>query len=125
MKPLYIKEIAGKGRCVFCTEDIYPGELIEICPVIILLAKDRALIDKTGLYDYYFIWGDDQTQTAIALGYGSLYNHSYQANAQYESYYAEGEIHILGYRYIPANTEITINYNMEPDETNPVWFDVQ
>ena len=37
-------------------------------------AAERPLLDETNLYNYYFTWQDQAA--AIALGYGSLYNHS-------------------------------------------------
>ena len=83
---LYISNVLGKGRGVFTDEDIEPGALIEIAPLIVLPPQDRAHIDKTEIFNYYFLWGDDHQLTAIALGYGSLYNHSASANTIYESY---------------------------------------
>lgn len=120
---LYIKETDGKGRGVFCTEDIPADTLIEICPVIVCPPQDRKLIDESYLYNYYFLWEDDHESTAIALGYGSLYNHSYQPNARYETYYEEQIIRFISIKEIPANTEITVNYNYESDDQTPVWFD--
>ncbi|MBX7224769.1 MAG: SET domain-containing protein [Chitinophagales bacterium] len=122
---LYIQHIEGKGRGVFCSEDIDVGTLIEICPVIVLPEKDRILIDQSDLYNYYFLWGDEHKETAIALGFGSVYNHSYQPNARYETYYEEQVIHFIAHKFIPADTEITINYNHDPDDKDELWFNVQ
>ncbi|MBK7957638.1 MAG: SET domain-containing protein-lysine N-methyltransferase [Bacteroidetes bacterium] len=118
-----VRLIEGKGRGVFTTKRIKKGEYIEICPMIVLPPKDRKLIDKTFIFNYYFLWNDNLKSSAIALGYGSLYNHSYSANAIYESYYEEQEIHIKAHRNIEAGEEITINYNCEPDSKELVWFD--
>lgn len=120
---LYIKDTDKKGRGVFCTENIPADTLIEICPVIVCPPKDRKLIDESYLYNYYFLWEDDHESTAIALGYGSLYNHSYQPNARYETYYEEQIIRFISIKEIPAHTEITVNYNYESDDQTPVWFD--
>ncbi len=120
---LYIKNTENKGRGVFCTEDIPADTLIEICPVIVCPPQDRKLIDESYLYNYYFLWEDDHKSTAIALGYGSLYNHSYQPNARYETYYEEQIIRFISIKEIPAHTEITVNYNYESDDQTPVWFD--
>ena len=35
------------------------------------------------LDDYYFDWGEEGDYFAICLGYGSLYNHEYEPNAEY------------------------------------------
>jgi SET domain-containing protein len=70
-----------------------------------------------------FLWGDTHKQSAIALGYGSLYNHSRAANADYESYYEEEEIHIIAYKDIQPGEEVTINYNNDPNSQTPMWFE--
>jgi SET domain-containing protein len=119
---LYIKE-TSRGRGVFCTEDLHPGDEIEICPVLVCPEKDREFIDQTHLYNYYFLWGEDHKQTAIALGFGSMYNHSYQPNAVYETYYEDQEMKFICHEFIPANTEITVNYNHDPKDDSQLWFD--
>lgn len=54
-----------------------------------------------------------------------MYNHSYNPNAIYETFYEKKIFRVIARRFIPANTEITINYNFYPDEQTPVWFDVK
>ncbi len=120
---LYIKNTA-KGRGIFCDTPIAQGDEIEICPVIVCPSQDRELLDRTELYNYYFLWGEDHSLTAIALGYGSLYNHSYRPNAQYECYYEEQYIRVIALHNILANTEITINYNYYADSQDKLWFEV-
>lgn len=120
---LFIKKIDGKGRGVFTDIDIMPGTLIEICPVIVLPSKDRIHIDETELFNYYFLWDDDHSQSALALGNGSLYNHSTRANTIYESYYEDAEIHFVCHRPIKAYEEVTINYNLDPDCEDKMWFE--
>ena len=119
---LYLKDIPGKGRGVFCSENIKKGTLIEECPVIVCPPEDRTHIDKTFLYNYYFLWEDDHLSTAIALGFGSMYNHSYSPNAYYETFYEDQVIQFLALEDIPANTEITVNYNHDPKDQTPLWF---
>jgi uncharacterized protein len=125
MMELYIREVPGRGRGVFCTTDLAAGDEIELCPVIICPPGDREHIDKTNLYNYYFLWGDDQQQIAIALGYGSIYNHAYEPNARYETYFEDGIIRFVAIRDIPANTEITVNYNHDSESRDKVWFEVE
>ena len=120
---LYIKESPGKGRGIFTSELIEAGTLVEMAPVIVLPVKDSSLIDQTFLYNYYFLWGDEQKNFAICLGYGSLYNHSYTPNCIYETYYEDEVIHFIAIRDIASDEELTINYNHDPDSTKPVWFD--
>lgn len=121
---LYLMNVEGKGRGVFCTEDLNEGDVIEICPVIVCPPKDTKKLDKTTLYHYYFMWGDDGKSAGIVLGYGAMYNHSYTPNALYEAHYEDEIFKVIARRHIPAHTEITINYNFYPDDQSKVWFDV-
>ncbi|HFA51273.1 MAG TPA: SET domain-containing protein-lysine N-methyltransferase [Bacteroidetes bacterium] len=111
------------GRGVFTGEDIEEGALIEICPVIVLPEKELPIIHGTFLHDYYFLWGDEQKQCAIALGYGSLYNHSYQPNAKYLLDYEHRTIDFYCLKKIEAGEEILVNYNGEAHLQGKVWFD--
>lgn len=77
MLSISVKDSPGKGRGVFAQRNFKKGEVIETCPVIVLPAKEIDSLELTQLYNYYFAWGPDSKDGAIALGYGSLYNHSY------------------------------------------------
>ena len=83
MKNIIVKKSKINGNGVFASNPIKNGETIEVCPLILLPRKERKLIEKTSIYDYYFGWGKDKKQPAIALGYGSLYNHSFNTNTLY------------------------------------------
>ena len=120
---IYIGNTARKGRGVFTSEAIEADNLIEICPVVVCSEEDLPLIHKTRLHDYYFLWGDDETKCALALGYGSLYNHEYTPNARYEVDFEEETICFYSLRVIKAGEEITVNYNGDWEDNNPVWFD--
>lgn len=120
---LFIAESELGGRGVFTAEPLEAGSLIEICPVIVLPEEDLPTIHGTGLHDYYFLWEEDQKKCAIALGYGSLYNHSYQPNARYDADYEGQTLEFFTLEDIEAGSEITVNYNGEPDVKTPVWFD--
>ena len=119
---LHIKDSPGKGRGVFTTEAIEARTLIEIAPVIVLPEKDCELIDKSFLYNYYFLWGNKLKNYAICLGYGSVYNHSYTPNCIYETYYEDEVMYFITLRDIAAGEEITVNYNHDPDDKKPLWF---
>ena len=122
---LYIRHQEDKGRAVYCDTDLQAGDEIEICPVIVCPPEDRQYIDKTHLYNYYFLWGEDQDSLAIALGFGSVYNHSYTPNAVYETYFEEEYIRFIALLDIPADTEITINYNHDAGNRDQLWFEVK
>ena len=111
------------GRGVYATGPYQVGEIIETCPVIILSVGDTKKINSTLLYDYYYSWGANNSQAAIALGYGSLYNHSYKPNAQYIKNLANDVIEFVSIKPISKGDEILINYNGEPSNQAPLWFD--
>lgn len=119
---LYISESEISGRGVFSTEDIVAGSVIEICPIVLLPPDQLKAIESTELYDYYFQWGEDEKSCAIALGYGSLYNHSFSPNARYYTDFEADTLDIIALVDIPAGDELTFNYNGEPDDLSPVWF---
>ena len=126
MADLILKQSAGRGRGVFAARSFQAGEVIEVCPVIALSSDDVAQLDKTRLYDYYFGWGADNKGGAIALGFGSLYNHSYAPNAAYRKSQADGTISIVALSSIAPNDEILFKYNYgDTENCGPLWFEVQ
>ena len=117
-----IKRIKGKGRGVFARRNIAKGELIESVPLLLMTADEYAEGPANSpLKDYCFNWGENQV--ALALGYGSLYNHSYKPNARYEDSGRDTKA-FIAIRPINAGEEITINYNGDPKSRARVWFDV-
>lgn len=124
MQPnIYLAETETKGRGVFAARPIPVGDTIEICPVIVLPEDETALINQTHLYNYYFGWSEDLTVVGIALGLGSIYNHSYQPNAQYLKHFSRAELEFVALRDIAQGEEITVNYNHEPTNLKKVWFE--
>ncbi len=86
-------------------------------------AEDRKRLDRTLLHDYIFIWGEKKDQCCMALGLVPLYNHSYQANCEYEMYFTSELIAVKAVRDIKAGEELFINYNGDWNNKAPVWFD--
>jgi SET domain-containing protein len=117
-----VKRVKGKGRGVFALRSIRDGELIERVPVVVLKTNDvKDSEGWTGLAAYCFHW--TKGTLALALGYGSLYNHSYRPNARYDD--LEGQIkEFIAIRNIEPGEEITVNYNGEPEDDSPVGFKV-
>jgi SET domain-containing protein len=110
------------GRGVFTKLAISKGTTIEIAPVIVMSGEDRLHLDKTLLHDYIFEWGDDSSQCAMALGLIPMYNHSYEANCEYEMYFSKQVITVKTMREIEAGEELFINYNGDWNNRTPVWF---
>lgn len=122
---LYLDQVPGKGRGVFCADDLAADLVIETAPVIVMEAKDRVHLDQTRLHDYIFTWGAKQDQCAMALGWIPLFNHSYTANCEYFMDYEDEVMYIKTVRAVPAGEELTINYNGDWNDPKPIWFDAK
>lgn len=120
---LYIASSEIDDRGVFSTEPIPKGSIIEISPVIVIPKNEMELIKETVLYNYYFDWKIEENSGALALGYGSLFNHAYQPNAEYQPDYESASLRFFALKDIEAGEEITINYNGDPEDQEKVWFD--
>ena len=120
---LFIGETEEKGRAVFTNEIIPAGTIIESSPVIVMSADERKLLDQTLLHDYIFEWGPNHDECALALGWISIYNHSYGSNAEYFMDFEEDTIQIKTVREIQPGEELTINYNGDWDDKKQVWFE--
>lgn len=108
---LYVASSSVHDRGVFAARDFAAGSVVEVCPVIIVPAAQRPALDTTLILDHYYVWGDD---AAVALGFGSLYNHSYQPNTHYLRDFPRRLIVVAALRDIAGGEEITINYNGDP-----------
>lgn len=122
---LFIAQTDKKGRGVFTSADITKNSIVEIAPVLVMGADERKLLDQTLLHDYIFEWGDDKQQCCVALGWVSVYNHSYKSNCEYDMDYDEKTITIKTIRKIKAGEELTINYNGTWNNENKVWFEAE
>ncbi len=119
---LYFMDSSLSGRGVFTSEPIPGGSLIEICPVIVIPEREVDVIHHTELHDYYFVWGEENEQAAIALGYGSLYNHSFKPCAEFILDLDNRTIEVIALRDINPGEEITLNYHGDPDCRDELWF---
>jgi len=120
---LYLIHDQRRGRGVACIHPIPQGSIIESCPVIMLSAADTQVIHDTKLHDFYFLWDIDLKTSAIALGYGSLYNHSKTPNADYQLNDETQEIQFFAISDIKAGDQILINYQTLETEEYGLWFD--
>lgn len=114
-----VKRVKGKGRGVFARQPIRAGAVIERVPVLVIPYGEDEW--DSGLAPYYFAWG--RGTVALALGYGSLYNHSYRPNARYDDIGQLTKV-FTALRDIPPGEEITVNYNGDPSDRAAVAFEV-
>lgn len=118
---LYVAPSLTHGTGVFAARAIAVDGLVECCPVIVCPCPQEELLEQTALRGYYFTW--EEEGVALALGFGSLYNHSWQPNAAYEHDYEAAVVRYYAVRAIAKDDEITINYTGDPDGRGDLWFD--
>ena len=107
-----------KGRGVYATCDYELGETIEVAHVIVAdLRPDLPHPFDTWTYAF-------GSKVAIALGNGSLYNHSYNPNADWVVNRRDKTIRYYAVRRILHGAEITINYQ-GLGSLEPVHFKVK
>lgn len=117
-----VRRIKGKGRGVFARRPIREGEVIEKVPILVVPAEElKRGAEWTSLGNYCFLW--NRRTVALALGYGSLYNHSYRPNARYDDLGERTKV-FTALRDIEPGEEITVNYNGDPDDPAEVGFPV-
>ncbi|MEO5967761.1 MAG: SET domain-containing protein-lysine N-methyltransferase [Ferruginibacter sp.] len=119
---LFIKNSPNKGKGVFTNKKIMPESVIEISPVIVMEGEDRIHLDKTLMHDYIFEWGENNEKCCVALGYLSIYNHSYKSNCEYFMDFEEKTMMIKTVREILEGEELTLNYNGDWNDPKKIWF---
>lgn len=118
---LYVAASNVHGRGVFPARPFEVGEEIECAPVLVVPEDQKSHLDWTNLWGYYFEWAHDGV--AVALGFGSLYNHSWTPNARYDQDFDEGVVRFTALRRIEKGEEVTVNYTGEPDGRGDLWFE--
>lgn len=113
-----VRNSPKKGRGVFARQAIKSGTIIEKVPVLIVTWDEIA---DSELADYAFVYS--ATKSAIALGYGSIYNHSFDPNARYDDVGRKQKV-FSAIKDIEKGEEIMVNYNGDPDNSEEVDFEV-
>ena len=108
-------------RGLVAARDLTEGELIEACPLVLIPVTQEEALEQTALSVYYFLWTDEHY--CLALGYGSLYNHSYHANVRFIHDYDKRQIVFRAARNISKSEELTVNYNGDPNDPTPIHPD--
>lgn len=115
-KKIKIVKTPGKGRGVVATEDIKKGEIIETCPVVFISDKEAELIgQQKEVLEYYYLLQSAINKHSIMLGYGSLYNHSKNPNADidYDTKDCQDYIVFEAIKDIKKGEEIVYDYEFE------------
>nr|VWO97673.1 Carrier domain-containing protein [Ganoderma boninense] len=113
---LRIEYAEGKGRGVYACREIPAQTLIEISPVLLFSAAEYEAHGRHTVLDHYtFVWRDGRM--ALALGLGSLFNHSQKPNVSYTVDPATDSIRYTTSRRILPDEELCIFYG------HKLWFD--
>ena len=102
-----------RGRGVFALKPYSSGDVVEVCPVLVFAKASLELpepFDKR-VFDWAVLAGAPPASSALALGYGSMYNHANPANMRYEADAPSRLMRFIAVRDIDADQELTINYN--------------
>ncbi len=105
-------------RGIIADTVIKKGTIIERCPIVLIPTSQEKALFQTVLGRYYFEW--TKQYHALVLGYGSLYNHSYSPNVRYDFNYKNRVMTYTAINDVEEGDELTINYNWEPDNTDPL-----
>lgn len=109
---IYVAKSRIHGLGVFANENIEKGTCFEITPILdVVLSKEEDL-GKEFLYDYRFAYykNNKTTKLVLALGYGSLYNHSDTPNANWRLNEELDMFEFFSTRDIKVGEEILIYY---------------
>jgi hypothetical protein len=105
----------GMGRGVRAERNFGIGDIVEVSPVVIVNKYECHDLNETILNLYRFEWSPKPAKdTAIALGIGSLFNHSKQHNVTYVSDITNNNIVFTATRKIKKGEQLFINYGYDP-----------
>jgi SET domain-containing protein len=114
-----MKRTRATGRGVFATHNFAVGDTIEIAPVIRMTPKERKRMEGTIMDFYIYPWKSTRS-AAVVLGFGCLYNHSFEPNADWKQDYRSNQMVYKAIKPIKKGEEILVNYNGEPDDTTSI-----
>ncbi len=118
------------GRGVFALRDIPAGTLIERVPVLLIPRNQVFSPEPDGpspsphISWYVFDWTGHTKRdyVALALGYGSIYNHADDPNGAWEAEPPDTLV-FRATREIPAGHEVFISYLGKGDDPHPLGFE--
>lgn len=104
----YVGLSPGRGRGIFAKKDFKKGDVVEVSPVIVLDENDSEVLQDTLITYYVYAWGGDKT--CLALGNGSLFNHSEKPNVGYHMMENCGQIMYTAKKKISKGEELFVCY---------------
>jgi len=117
---LIVRQVPGKGRCVFAARDIAKGALVLADPIILVPGEESDHTDLTVVGRYVFQWNDED-DLAVVLGLGSLINHGLPENVALVSNYADQTMEFYATRDIKAGDELVYDYGHDHEELSEYY----
>ena len=111
-----VRKSSIHGYGVFANADIEIGEILEEChfisvPGTSLSEEDKAFLSKNDLGKYMFRFPRGTMQEIVwVLGAGSIYNSSFESNADWETNEKRRLVIFRSIKNIQKGEEILINY---------------
>ncbi|KAF9350412.1 hypothetical protein BGX26_011403 [Mortierella sp. AD094] len=111
---LYIQDCGQKGRGVVTRKLIPARTTIDISPILLFLSEEYTLYGQYTQLDHYtYRW---QGGMALALGLGSMFNHSNKPNVGFQRDFESKLIKYTTLREIQPEEELCISYGAN------LWF---
>jgi SET domain-containing protein len=106
--PFYVKKVRGKGWGAFSSKKIPKGTIFNVTPLLVLTVREANLMSGSSLEPYWYQFGTKGR--AIALGLGSIMNHSHEPNCSYRFSKKKRTLSFYALKDIPAHEELTHDY---------------
>ena len=110
MIKVHIRHDPRKGRGVFADQVVIKEQLIEVCELLLMDLHEVGPTLEGYVYQY------NKKLVAVALGNGSLYNHSDTPNSRFYFNYRQKLLYIESLRKIERGEEITVDYGYTDEE---------
>lgn len=117
----------GLGRGAYSGRQFLSGEVVEVCPVILVDYPFKEL--PTPVQRIVFNWSklcDAHEKFALVLGYGSIYNHADHPNLRYSADPDNQTMIYTAVQKIKQGEQLTVSYNQVPEGAEPRkkdWFE--
>ncbi|MGZ3693810.1 MAG: SET domain-containing protein-lysine N-methyltransferase [Bdellovibrionota bacterium] len=106
--PTYVHRIKGKGWGAFCSKRIPKGKIFNVTTLLVLTVREAKLMSGSSLEPYWYQFGTKGR--AIALGLGSILNHSDKPNCSYHFSEKKRTLSFYALKDIPPHEELTHDY---------------
>lgn len=114
-----VKNTAKMGRGVFADKDFDEGDVVEVSQCLKFSKRDTWTIQSMELRMYVF--SDDQNGSVLALGNGSLFNHSTRPNVTYSYHKSRNVLIFIATRKIRKGAQLFIDYGYNPVKKRDQW----